>query len=33
VMTAAEVDPVSMIAFEHVLATEGAVRRIEERLA
>jgi large subunit ribosomal protein L4 len=33
VMTAAEVDPVSMIAFEHILATEGAVRRLEERLA
>ena len=33
VMTAAEVDPVSMIAFEHVLATETAVRRLEERLA
>ncbi|MCF7985574.1 MAG: 50S ribosomal protein L4 [Thiohalocapsa sp.] len=33
VMTAAEVDPVSMIAFSHVLATEGAVRRLEERLA
>jgi large subunit ribosomal protein L4 len=33
VMTAAEVDPGSMIAFEQVLATEGAVRRLEERLA
>jgi large subunit ribosomal protein L4 len=33
VMTAQEVDPVSMIAFEHVLATEPAVRRLEERLA
>jgi large subunit ribosomal protein L4 len=33
VMTAHEVDPVSMIAFEHVLATESAVRRLEERLA
>jgi len=33
VMTAAEVDPVSMIAFENVLATEAAVRRLEERLA
>lgn len=33
VMTAHEVDPVSMVAFEHVLATESAVRRLEERLA
>ena len=33
VMTAAEVDPVSMIAFDNVLATEAAVRRLEERLA
>ncbi|MGB5833618.1 MAG: 50S ribosomal protein L4 [Thiohalocapsa sp.] len=33
VMAAAEVDPVSMIAFEHVIATEAAVRRLEERLA
>jgi large subunit ribosomal protein L4 len=33
VMTASEVDPVSMIAFEHVLATEAAVRQLEERLA
>jgi large subunit ribosomal protein L4 len=33
VMTAREVDPVSMIAFEHVLATESAVRQLEERLA
>ena len=33
VMTATEVDPVSMIAFENVLATEAAVRRLEERLA
>ena len=33
VMTATEVDPVSMIAFEHVLATEAAIRRLEERLA
>jgi len=33
VMTAHEVDPVSMIAFDHVLATEAAVRRLEERLA
>jgi len=33
VMTATEVDPVSMIAFDNVLATEAAVRRLEERLA
>ena len=33
VMTASEVDPVSMMAFEHVLMTEAAVRRVEERLA
>jgi len=33
VMTVAEVDPVSMIAFEHVLATEAAVRQLEERLS
>ena len=33
VMTATEVDPVSMIAFENVLATEAAVRQLEERLA
>lgn len=33
VMTAQEVDPVSMIAFDHVLATEGAIRKLEERLA
>ncbi|KAA6184997.1 50S ribosomal protein L4 [Thiohalocapsa marina] len=33
VMTAAEVDPVSMVAFANVLATEAAVRRLEERLA
>ena len=33
VMTADEADPVSMIAFETVLATEAAVRKLEERLA
>jgi large subunit ribosomal protein L4 len=33
VMTAQEVDPVSMIAFASVLATEGAVRKLEERLS
>jgi large subunit ribosomal protein L4 len=32
VMTAAEVDPVSLIAFEHVVATEAAVKKLEERL-
>jgi len=33
VMTAAEADPVSLIAFENVVATEGAIRKLEERLA
>jgi len=33
VMTAAGVDPVSMIAFEHLIVTEAALRRLEERLA
>lgn len=33
VMTAQEVDPVSMIAFDTVLATEGAIRKLEERLS
>lgn len=33
VMAAQEVDPVSMIAFENVLVTEGALRNLEERLA
>ncbi|MEJ2326259.1 MAG: 50S ribosomal protein L4 [Chromatiaceae bacterium] len=33
VMTALEVDPVSLIAFGHVLATEAAVKKLEERLA
>jgi len=32
VMTAQEVDPVSLIAFEQVVVTEGAVRKLEERL-
>ncbi len=32
VMSAQEVDPVSLIAFENVVATEGAVRKLEERL-
>ncbi|NKN32157.1 50S ribosomal protein L4 [Marichromatium bheemlicum] len=33
VMSAQEVDPVSMIAFENVLATEAAIKKLEERLA
>ena len=33
VMTAQEVDPVSMIAFANVIVTEGAIRKLEERLA
>lgn len=33
VMSAQDVDPVSMIAFETVLATEAAIRKLEERLA
>lgn len=33
VMTADEADPVSLIAFDRVLATEGAIRKLEERLA
>ena len=32
VMTAQEVDPVSLIAFEQVLATEAAIRNLEGRL-
>lgn len=32
VMTAQEVDPVSLIAFANLVATEGAIRRLEERL-
>jgi large subunit ribosomal protein L4 len=32
VMSAQEVDPVSLIAFENVVATEAAVRKLEERL-
>jgi large subunit ribosomal protein L4 len=32
VMLAREADPVSLIAFEHVVATEGALRKLEERL-
>jgi len=33
VMTASEVDPVSLIAFDTVLVTEAALRKLEERLA
>jgi large subunit ribosomal protein L4 len=33
VMPANEADPVSLIAFENVLATEGALRKLEERLS
>jgi large subunit ribosomal protein L4 len=33
VLTAREVDPASLVAFEHVLTTEAAVRQLEERLA
>ena len=33
VMTAQEVDPVSMIAFDKLILTEAAVRKLEERLA
>lgn len=33
VMSAQEVDPVSMIAFGSVLATEAALKKLEERLA
>ena len=33
VMSAQEVDPVSLIAFEHVVATEAAVKTLEERLS
>lgn len=32
VMTAQEVDPVSMIIFDKLVLTEGAVRKLEERL-
>jgi large subunit ribosomal protein L4 len=33
VMTAQEVDPVSMIAFNNLILTEEAIRKLEERLA
>jgi len=32
VMAAQEVDPVSMVAFDKLILTEGAVRKLEERL-
>ena len=32
VLMAEEVDPVSLIAFENLVATEGAIRKLEERL-
>lgn len=33
VLTADEADPVSLIAFENLVITEGAIRKLEERLA
>jgi large subunit ribosomal protein L4 len=33
VMTADEVDPVSLVAFENLVVTEGAIRKLEERLS
>jgi large subunit ribosomal protein L4 len=33
VMSAQEVDPVSLIAFETVVATQAAIAKLEERLA
>jgi LSU ribosomal protein L4P len=33
VLSAHEVDPVSLIAFETILATEAAIKKLEERLA
>ncbi|MBK1716320.1 50S ribosomal protein L4 [Thiocystis violacea] len=33
VLSAQEVDPVSLIAFDSILATEAAVKKLEERLA
>jgi large subunit ribosomal protein L4 len=33
VLTADEADPVSLIAFDTLVATEGAIRKLEERLA
>jgi len=33
VMAASEVDPVSLIAFDNLIVTEGAIRKLEDRLA
>jgi large subunit ribosomal protein L4 len=33
ILMAEEVDPVSLIAFENLVVTEGAIRKLEERLA
>ncbi|ADC63279.1 50S ribosomal protein L4 [Allochromatium vinosum] len=33
VLSAQEVDPVSLVAFETILATEAAIKKLEERLA
>jgi large subunit ribosomal protein L4 len=33
VMTAASVDPVSLVGFEHLLVTKAALQRLEERFA
>jgi large subunit ribosomal protein L4 len=33
VVTVDQVDPVGLIAFEHVVATQPALKRLEERLA
>jgi len=33
VLAAQDVDPVSMIAFDNLIVTEGAIRKLEERLA
>ncbi|TVQ84826.1 MAG: 50S ribosomal protein L4 [Chromatiaceae bacterium] len=33
VMLATQVDPVSLIAFDHVVLTEGALRQLEDRLS
>jgi len=33
VVAAEDIDPISLIAFDNLLISEGAIRRIEERLA
>jgi large subunit ribosomal protein L4 len=33
VMVVGDTDPVSLVAFETLVATEGAIRKLEERLA